>query len=233
MPAELILLHGALGASGQLVPLAGQLREHFTVRMLDFEGHGSADVTTRPFRMRNFADNVLDLLDARGIARAHCFGYSMGGYVALCLAHTHPDRVSSVATLGTRFRWDAATAAREASRLDPAAIRAKVPKFADALAARHASAGGWELVLERTAEMLRDLGDHPVLTDDGLARIAQPVRVIVGDRDNTVSVEESTAVARILPHGAATVMPDTPHPIEQVDVAALARLLLEFLPQVT
>jgi pimeloyl-ACP methyl ester carboxylesterase len=139
----------------------------------------------------------------------------------------HPDRVDAVATLGTKFRWDPQIAARDAGRLDPDAIRAKVPGFADTLATRHENAGGWEAVLANTGDLLRDLGDHPLLSDGDLARIRQRVCVIVGDRDNTVRVEESAAVARALGAGSLTVLPDTPHPIEQVDLAKLAPVLLE------
>ena len=51
--------------------------------------------------------------------------------------------------------------------------------------------------------------------------------MIVGDRDNTVSVEESAAVAGALGAGSLTVLPSTSHPIEQVDLAKLAPVLLE------
>ena len=224
---DLVLLHGALGASAQLDALADALRPRFRVHRLDFEGHATAPPRGRPLRVPFLAENLLELLDASRVSSAHLFGYSMGGYVALHLAAEHPERVTSVATLGTKFRWDPDTAAREAARLDPATIRAKVPRFADALSARHERAGGWERVLERTADFLRDLGDRPLLTDETLARIARPVRVIVGDRDATVRVEESAAVARALGAGSLTVLPDTPHPVEQVDLAVLVPVLLD------
>jgi pimeloyl-ACP methyl ester carboxylesterase len=225
---DLVLLHGALGASAQLDALADALRPHFRVHTLDFEGHAGAPPRDRPFRMRYFAENVVERLDAAGIGSAGLFGYSMGGYVALQLALERPGRVDRVATLGTKFRWDPETSARETARLDPDAIRSNVPRFAETLAARHEPAGGWEAVLARTAELLRDLGDHPLLSDAALARVRQPVRVVVGDRDNTVSVEESTAVAAALPDGSVAVLPNTQHPIERVDPAALVPVLLEF-----
>ena len=224
---DLVLLHGALGATAQFDALATALGDRFRVHRLDFEGHGESPPRDRPFRMQYFAENVIELLDRERIASARLFGYSMGGYVATYLASELPDRVHSVATLGTKFRWDPATAAREAARLDPTTIRAKVPRFADALEARHAKAGGWELVLARTADLLRDLGDHPLLSDETLNRIAQHVRVIVGDRDNTVTVEESGEVARMLSNGQLTVLPDTPHPIEQVDLSTLVPELFD------
>jgi pimeloyl-ACP methyl ester carboxylesterase len=222
---HVVLLHGALGAARQLDPLADALRSTFRVHQLDFEGHAAAPPRDRPFRMQHFAENVIELLERGGIEAAALFGYSMGGYVSLYLAAERPELVESVATLGTKFRWDPATAAREAGRLDPNAIRAKVPRFAETLAARHTVAGGWEGVLARTADLLRNLGDHPPLTDAVIARIRQPVRVIVGDRDNTVTVDESEDVARRLPHGSLTVLPDTPHPIEQVDIGLLVSAL--------
>lgn len=225
---DILLLHGALGGNDQLLPLAAALEPSFRVHTLDFEGHAEAAPADRPFRVEHFVENVLALLDDEGLRKAHIFGYSMGGYVALCLALLHPDRVSSVATLGTKFRWDSVTAEREAARLDPLAIRAKVPRFADALAARHERSGGWESVLRRTADFLRHLGSHPSLTDETFSRITHPVRVIVGDRDNTVSVEECAGVVQQLASGSLTVLQDTPHPIEQVSVDALASVLAGF-----
>jgi len=225
---DLVLLHGALGSSTQLDPLADALRDQFRVHQLDFEGHGSAAQRGRPFRMQHFAENVAELLDRLALQQAMLFGYSLGAHVALQFALEHPDRVTRVATLGTKFRWDAAYAAREVTRLDPTVIRAKVPAFAAALEARHAGAGGWEGVLAATAEMLKHLGDHPLLTDTTLPAITAPTRIIVGDRDNTVSVEEATATANLLASGGMTVLQDTPHPIEQVSVVVLAPVLAEF-----
>ena len=227
--SDLVLLHGALGAARQLDPLADALRSNFRVHQLDFEGHATAPPRDRPFRTQHFAENVIELLDRNEIGSAAFFGYSMGGYVALHLAGECPELVERVATLGTKFRWDPATAEREAGRLDPVTIRAKVPRFANALAERHASAGGWENVLRRTADLLRNLGDDPLHTDATIPRIRQPVRIMVGERDNTVSVDESADIARRFPHGSLTVLPDTPHPIEQVDIGLLASALRDFL----
>ena len=228
LPEDIVLLHGALGASKQLVPLAEALSNDFRVHTLDFEGHGSVPPRKRPLRVEYMVANVRDFLHTSGISRAGFFGYSMGGYVALHLALQHPHLVERVATLGTKFRWNVETAAREAARLDPVTIRAKVPRFAEALAMRHGRAGGWEAVLTRTAEFLRDLGENPLLTDVTLGQIRQPVRILVGDRDNTVSAEESAAVAGTLHNGSLTVLPETPHPIEQVAMDELVRVLRSF-----
>lgn len=228
LPEDLVLLHGALGSRGQLDAIAEALEPHVRVHQLDFEGHGSEPPRDRPLRVQHLSETLREFLDARGISQGGFFGYSMGGYVALYFALHHPNRVNRVATLGTKFRWNRETAEREAARLDPTVIRAKVPRFAETLAVRHGRAGGWEGVLARTAEFLRNLGEDPLLTDMTLARVQQPVRIIVGDRDNTVSAEESSAVARMLRAGSLTILPETPHPIEQVPVDDLVRVLRSF-----
>jgi pimeloyl-ACP methyl ester carboxylesterase len=187
----ILLLHGALGAAAQLAPLGAALRAlaggALAVHAIDFEGHGAAAPSGRPYRTAGFVDNVRDALDRLGIDRAPIFGYSMGGYVALALAAAEP-----------------------------------------ALAARHAAAGGWEGVLERTREMMHALGARPDLDDETLRGLAVPARVAVGDRDATVGVEESAAVVRLLAEGELEVLPRTPHPLEKVPMERLARSILEF-----
>jgi pimeloyl-ACP methyl ester carboxylesterase len=181
----------------------------------------------RPFRIEHFAENVIDYLDAHSLVAADMFGYSMGGYVALYLADIQGARVGRIATLGTKFDWSPQSAARETRMLDPEAIRAKVPAFANALEARH-TAAGWKNVLERTAEMMTELGENKLLDDEQLGGVEHRVRIGIGDRDRMVSIEESLWAYRALPNGELEVMPSTPHPIEQVSTRQLAHSIETF-----
>jgi pimeloyl-ACP methyl ester carboxylesterase len=222
-----LLLHGALGSSEQLAPLAERLRARLAVELLDFEGHGDAPARGRASRIEHFAENAAEAIERRLGGRAAIFGYSMGGYVALHLAAARPELVSRVATLGTKLRWSAEDAAREGEMLDAARIRAKVPRFADALAARHRAAG-WEAVLAATREMMTALGARPLLDAATLATIPHPVRVMVGDRDATVSLDECVEAYRALGAGELEVLPGTPHPFEKVNLDRLASSLIKF-----
>ena len=225
----LVLLHGALGAAEQLQPLAELLAAHFRVLPLDFAGHGARPAAPDSWRLTHFADNLAELIMAENVAPARVFGYSMGGYAALTLAARRPELVEAVVTLGTKFFWDEATAAREAAPLDPATIQAKVPGLAAAPAARHAAGAGWEAVVRGTADVLHGLGREPLLTPEVLAGIRQPVRILVGDRDNTVSIEETAAAFRALPIAELGVLPNTQHPLERVDPTTLALHCQAFL----
>ena len=227
-PRPLILLHGALGDSSQLAPLADKLGTARRITVLELEGHGKTPFRNRPLRVETLAESVVEAMNQHGIERADFFGYSMGGYVALHIAATQPDRVERIITLATKFAWTPEIATRETAMLDAAAIRAKVPKFAAALEARHTGAG-WEALLAQTADLMFALGANPPLSDAVLAAITGPVRIAVGDRDATVSIDESASVARQLPHGELEVHPRTPHPFEKAPLDRLVRSIDEFL----
>ena len=224
---DLVLLHGALGDTQQLAPLADRVGGDRRVAVIELPGHGATDLHGDRFGIEAFAEAVLREMTARDIHRADFFGYSMGGYVALHLAAVAPDRVTRVATLATKLAWTPEGAARETAMLDAATISAKVPKFAAALEARH-TALGWKTLLGRTADLMRELGSRPVVTADVLATITQPVRIAVGDRDTTVTLDECAVAARQLPNGELEVHPRTPHPFEKSPVDRIASSLLQF-----
>ena len=224
----LILVHGALGSAPQMTPLADHLRSSREIHIVELEGHGDTPTPHDTFAIDHFADQIRAFLKQQHIERAAFFGYSMGGYVSLRLAAESPNMVSSVATLGTKLAWSPDVAARETRRLDPVTIRAKVPKFADMLERRHAGAGGWESVLARTAALMTELGRQPTVDASVLSRITQPTRLMVGDRDNVVTIDETATAARGLSAGELCVLPGTPHPFEQVNVPLLATLLTDF-----
>jgi pimeloyl-ACP methyl ester carboxylesterase len=220
----LLLLHGALGCAAQVRPLGKRLRDLLPhgreVAEMDFGGHGSRSPEGGVFDIARFTRDVTVFLCARGIGRADIFGYSMGGYVALSLARESPDLVGRIMTLGTKFAWDASTAAKEAGRLDPAAIESKLPAFAERLRSWHGDA--WPGVVRATAGMMFGLGREPALDVADIRAVRHRVLAAVGDRDAMVSVEETHAVSRWLPAGECLVLPRTPHPLDQVDTAMLA-----------
>ncbi|MFN8117439.1 MAG: hypothetical protein U0W65_15085 [Bacteroidia bacterium] len=102
----------------------------------------------------------------------------------------------------------------------------KVPKFAEALQKRHGQ--DWELLLQKTAEMMLSLGNKNALTLNDFASIENKVLIGLADKDTMVSLEETTAVYKQLKNGAMYMLPNTKHPVETVDV----ELLVEFIKRV-
>lgn len=80
---NLLLLHGAIGSSEQLLPLRDALGSQHTIYTPDFSGHGSEPIKGSAFSIELFAQDTLAFLDQNNIEKTDIFGYSMGGYVAL------------------------------------------------------------------------------------------------------------------------------------------------------
>lgn len=224
---KLLLLHGALGSKAQLEPLAEMLKNDFEVFTLNFSGHGGAPFA-EGFGIGQFTAEVLAFLDKNGCENVDIFGYSMGGYVALNLARLHPQRVGKIVTLATKFDWTPEGAERETKMLDPDKIEAKVPAFAAQLRERHAP-NDWKLLLRKTADMMLELGQRPLLTSAILSKITNPCLICLGDGDQMVSLDETTLAANALPNGQQLVLEQTPHPFEKVNIPAFTAITASFL----
>lgn len=221
---SIILLHGAIGAKDQLEPLAVELKQQgYNVFTLSFSGHGQTPFTTY-FGIEQFALELEQFIKGNNLDKPTVFGYSMGGYVALYLAHRNPTILENIITLGTKFEWSPEIAQKEVKMLDSKTIIEKVPKFAEALQKRHGQ--DWELLLQKTAEMMLSLGNKNVLFLTDFTTIENKVLIGLADKDNMVSLEETIAVYKKLKNGAMYMLPNTKHPIETVNVGLLTQLFI-------
>lgn len=217
---SIILLHGAIGAKSQFVTLANELKKKFEVHLLNFSGHGTADVVS-DFSIQLFSYDLLNYMNQFPGKKFHVFGYSMGGYVALYTELHHPGTLISVFTYGTKFKWDKEIAEKECKMLNADKIAEKLPAFANELALRHGEEN-WKHVLDKTAKMMLKMGENPPLKDDEFSKINIPVIISWGDADKMVSKEESVNVKNRLCNGFFKSYTNWPHPIEKLDYEVLA-----------
>ena len=77
MKPSLLLLHGALGATGQFIELKEKLQPYFEVHAFNFSGHGGNDLPEK-FTIKLFVQDTISFLHKQGIATTDIFGYSMG-----------------------------------------------------------------------------------------------------------------------------------------------------------
>lgn len=224
---KLLLLHGAIGSSVQLEPVAKRLEENFKIYLFNFSGHGGKKIPADKFSIELFADELNNFIDKNKLDGINIYGYSMGGYVALYAARHFPDRINKIFTTATKFDWTETTSVKESKMLNPEKILEKIPKFAEELSLRH-SPEDWKVVLNKTAEMMIGLGKNNRLKDEDFTLIENEVMVSVGDRDTMVSIEETVDVFRKLKNGKLLILPDTPHPIEKIPADRLTYELKNF-----
>ncbi len=103
--APVLVLSNSLGTNAdmwaQQVPA---LSRHFRVVRYDTRGHGRSSVPEGEYRFEQLADDVVELLDHLGVARAHFCGLSMGGPTGLTLALNHPGRIDRLVLCNTAAR---------------------------------------------------------------------------------------------------------------------------------
>lgn len=96
----LVLHHGFAGSlsAWRHFGFTQLLQSHYRLILLDARGHGLSDKPhdAGAYSLSERVDDVLAVLDALQIERAHFFGYSMGGWVAYGLAQQAPHRLKSL-----------------------------------------------------------------------------------------------------------------------------------------
>lgn len=225
---HLLLLHGALGSKDQFQTLVHLLKDSFQVHTFNLQGHGGQPLPDAAFSIELFSEQIARYIQDMNIEKVNIFGYSMGGYIAMYLAKQMPDTFNKIVTLATKFYWDEKTATKEVKLLDGKTIQEKLPAFAAQLQQRHAPVD-WLTILDKTTELLINLGKNNTLQLEDYTSITTPSLVLLGDRDKMVSLDETLAVYKQLPNAQFGVLPGTPHIFEQVNLSLLAYLIKGFL----
>ena len=94
--ARVVALSNSLGTDlsmwdAQMPALTGRFR----VMRYDTRGHGASVISPGGYALDTLGRDVLGLLDALKIPRAHFCGLSMGGAVGMWLALNAPERITS------------------------------------------------------------------------------------------------------------------------------------------
>lgn len=91
-----LLLHGLGSSLADWELQTPALAAEHRVITVDLRGHGRSDKPKGSFSVALFARDVVGLMDALELPRAHVVGISMGGMIAFQLAVDAPDRVKSL-----------------------------------------------------------------------------------------------------------------------------------------
>ena len=111
----LLLLHGFPQNHHCWAPLAPRFAEAFDVIVPDLRGYGGSDAPPddeahTAYSKRTMAADLVGLLDALGLERAHLLGHDRGARVAYRMALDHPgrvDRLGIVEVVPTLDFWEA------------------------------------------------------------------------------------------------------------------------------
>jgi pimeloyl-ACP methyl ester carboxylesterase len=214
-------------------------------------GYPPSDVPSDPGRESQdiACDDVLAVMDALDIDKAHVVGHSMGAYTALHVGIRYPQRCLSVTAAGCGWGSSPDPEKREAMKALAAetgkmfadeGIVLAATKYADAPMRqpfKHKDPRGWaafaRMLAEHSAEghaqtMLNLQLKRPTLweMEPQLKRLSVPLLVVVGDEDD-LCLDGSIFLKRTVPTAALLVIPRAGHTINNEEPAAVNSALAE------
>jgi pimeloyl-ACP methyl ester carboxylesterase len=232
----LLLIHGGTATSQSWASHLPAFTEHFRVFAPDSRGHGRTDNPTGELDYRVMADDVATLVDALGLQRPLVLGYSDGGQIALELGIRYPGLARAVVLGGTQFRFSEAYledvwglwGIAEGEEVDPAKLEREQPEWVSYLSEAHGHVYGpeyWKTYVKQIASLwLTPLNYTP----EDLAKIADPVLILVGDRDGACT-EDAPELFRLLPNAELAVAPGSDHSFIEAKAGLFDALALDFL----
>jgi aminoacrylate hydrolase len=102
-----LLLTGLAGTAQYWKDQIPALSRCYDVVVHDHRGMGESDAASSSPTIERMARDVLALMDALGIRKAHVIGHSAGGAVAQVLAIEHPQRCASIVIAASWTKADA------------------------------------------------------------------------------------------------------------------------------
>ncbi len=201
------------------------LEAGYRVVALDNRGHGGSSKSHDPqdYTPEKMASDAAALLEHLDIRRAHVMGYSMGARIAAFLALANPEKVATLVFGGLGIgmiegvgEWDVIADALLAE--DPASVTHERGRMFRAFADQTKS--------DRQALAACISTSRALLSPEEVARIAHPVLVAVGTRDDIAGAPEP--LAALLPQGEAFAIERRDH-MRSVGDKTFKQRVLEFL----
>jgi pimeloyl-ACP methyl ester carboxylesterase len=216
-----VLVHGFSFDRALWEPQVSAWATSHRVITYDLRGFGESGT---PAEGRGHVEDLVALLDACGVRRAHLVGLSLGGNISLATAMLHPEHVRSLTLVSTGLPG-------------PSWRGPRPPDQAHAIAAEHgvASAKRWWLDHEIFARTRATALGRRILTEmierfpayqwrdgfaaapavpataDALARIEAPTLVVSGAHDHPEYRALAVRIAREVPRARLLTMADADH----------------------
>lgn len=180
----LVLLHGN-GESGEYFHFQKEyFCRYFRVIVPDTRGHGGSPRGNAPFTIAQFARDLHDFMDEKGIKKAHILGFSDGGNIAIAFALAYPEYVESLILNGANMN------PRGVKRFYQIPIEIGY-KLASRAAKKHPDA-------VKNAELLSLMVNEPNFTSEELSEIKAKTLVIAGSRD-MIKASHTRLIAESIP----------------------------------
>lgn len=220
------------------------LAARYQVIRIDNRGVGQSDIPAGPYTAQMLAADIVGLLDALGLPKAHIMGHSMGGFIAQALVLDYPDRVDKLILSATNFGGprhvpisaEAMVVLTDMSgdpieRLRRGIAVSCAPGFVEANAEFVEQWVAWRVAhpIDPTgyqAQLAIGLGliSEAAAFEHRLAAVTAPTLILFGAEDKVVPPANAPLLANRIPAARVEILPNAGHffPFETPDAANAA-----------
>lgn len=218
----MVLLHGAGDQAGTWSRVAPTLAKRYTLIVPDLAGHGGSAPRSGPIETKAIFEGVTATLDTLAPGRKVILaGNSLGGWMAMLVAHRRPESVAMVVAID----GGAIKGGNEHANVLPknrAEARASIAQSRDAKSVaipdyvlddlvRQATKGSLGRFASTAASM-----DAWVLDEAAIGEIKVPVRLVWGASDRLIPLDYARRMEATLKDARLEVIPDCGH-VPQVE----------------
>ena len=236
----LVLVHGYLAGAGIWREQFEFFQGRFDVLAPNLPGFGDSAHLTAPDTIPDFAEQVLEGLEAQGVERFHLLGHSMGGMIVQSMAARAPRRVTSLVCYGTGpvgalpDRFETIETSRQ--RLKTDGMEKTVRRIAATWFLDGDASEGYEACVDLglQASMQAALASLSAWeTWDGrgdLSAIEADTLVVWGDRDRSYGWSQPEALWRGIANSSLAVVPGCAHNVHMEKSHLFNSIIGDFLP---
>lgn len=209
----LILLHGNGESCDYFEHQIPFFASDYRVIALDTRGHGKSARGEKPFTIVQFAEDLHDFMEEKGIEKAHLLGFSDGGNIALTFALNYPERIEKMIVDG--------------ANLFPSGVK---PLYQWPIELGYHIANLFAKKSEKAksnTEMLGLMVNEPHIDPADLARLTMPVLVVAGTKD-MIKDKHTRLIHKSLPNAQLAIL-EGDHFVANKNADAFNKVVVEFL----
>ena len=209
----LILLHGNGEDSSYFVHQIDHFSKEYQVIAIDTRGHGQSPRGSKPFTIQQFAEDLHDFMNEKGIEKAVLLGFSDGGNIALTFALKHPERVERLILNG--------------ANLFPSGVK---PRYQWPIVIGYHLAKCFAKKLEeakKNADLLALMVKEPQIMPSELSQLSFPVLVVVGTKD-MIKESHTRLIYKSLPNAQLNII-EGDHFVANKNAKAFNKVVETFL----
>lgn len=244
----LFLLHGITGHAEAYARNLKAHGEHFDTWAIDFIGHGYSTKPNHPLEIKDYIEQLKEILDHLNIEKVSLSGESLGGWVTARFAQLYPERVDKIVlntTGGTMANpavmkqiynlsieaakdpsWERVKARLEWLMADPTMVTDDLIRTRQAIFEQPdwLSACEANMALQQMDNRRRNL-----LSDSDLQSIQAPALVIWTTKDPSGPVDEGRRISELIPNSLFAVIDNAGHWPQYEQTEVFNKLQLNFL----